>query len=151
MSVESESERRIYEKLQSMEERIDDLKSGYLLINQRYSETLSVLKRLTSSTLEAATRAAVSAEKSADACHNAMDAAIAAANAPLVAASIAAAESAARSTAGEARASLSGSLESHDASQPRGGSCRYHGQPSGCRNKQPAPGGGQETFLSHPR
>ena len=69
MSVESESERRIYEKLQSMEERIDDLKSGYLLINQRYSETLSVLKRLTSSTLEAATRAAVSAEKSADACH----------------------------------------------------------------------------------
>jgi hypothetical protein len=55
--VDTADEQRIYAKLQTMENEIAELKTGYLLVNERYTNTLGVLKRLTSATLEAALRA----------------------------------------------------------------------------------------------
>jgi len=52
----TESEQKIFAKLAELESEVADLRTGYLVVNKRYTEALSTLKTLTSLTLEAAMR-----------------------------------------------------------------------------------------------
>ena len=74
----SASEQKIYAKLADLETEISALRDGYMLVNQRYADTLASMKTLTALTLEAALRSASAAEKSAQASQNAAQAASAA-------------------------------------------------------------------------
>ncbi len=76
----TDSESLIFAKLSELESEIATLRSGYLVVNKRYSDALSAMKTLTSNSLEAAVRAALAAEKATQACKNAMNAAVAAAS-----------------------------------------------------------------------
>lgn len=65
----------IYSKLVNLETEVNNLRQGYAVINQRYSEAIGTLKNLTSSALEAAKRAAIAAEKALLAARNSAKAA----------------------------------------------------------------------------
>jgi hypothetical protein len=56
---------KIYAKLISLENEISNLRQGYMVVNQRYTETLNILMDLTNSAAEAAKKACLSAEQSA--------------------------------------------------------------------------------------
>ena len=80
LNMELSFEKKTMERFEQLEAELQTLKEGYLVVNKRYAETLISMKQLTSSSLEAASRAAVAAEKSAQAARNSADAAIGAAN-----------------------------------------------------------------------
>jgi len=66
---------KIYAKLLSLEAEVSNLRQGYIVVNQRYTEAIGALKLLTTSALEAAKRAAIAAEKALVAAKKSSDAA----------------------------------------------------------------------------
>lgn len=101
----SDSEKKIFAKLATLETEITTLRDGYLVVNQRYSAALGTMKTLTALTLDAALRSATAAEKSALASKNAAAAAVAAASVPVIEAALSAAEAAGLAAVAAAEAS----------------------------------------------
>jgi len=91
----SEEIEKIYSKLIALETVVSDLRQGYLIVNQRYTNALASLKELTAHASEAAKRSAASALKAAEAAKNASLAAAEAAAIPVLTAADAAAVAAA--------------------------------------------------------
>ena len=67
----SEEIPKIYAKLVALETVVSDLRQGYLIVNQRYTNALASLKDLTAHASEAAKRSATGALKAAEAAKNA--------------------------------------------------------------------------------
>ncbi len=87
---------RVYVRLAELEREIVNLRGGYAIVNQRYTDALASLKELTVHSKEAATRAAKSAERSAISSKFAAQAAAEAAERKLVEVANAAADAAAQ-------------------------------------------------------
>jgi len=54
---------KIYEKLLSLETELQNLRQGYVSLNQEYAAAVSSLNSLTINALEASKRAVIAAEK----------------------------------------------------------------------------------------
>ena len=83
---------KIYAKLVNLETEVTNLRTGYIVVNQRYAEAMGSLKALTASALEAAKRAAIAAEKALLAAKSSATAAKLAASESVIDAAEAAAE-----------------------------------------------------------
>jgi transglutaminase/protease-like cytokinesis protein 3 len=88
---------KIYAKLVSLEVEVTNLRTGYIVVNQRYADAMGSLKALTASALEAAKRAAIAAEKALLAAKSSATAAKLAASESVIDAAEAAADAAAAS------------------------------------------------------
>ena len=66
---------KIYAKLLSLETEVQNLRQGYVTLNQQYAAAVSTLNSLTISALEASKRAAIAAEKALSAARNSAKAA----------------------------------------------------------------------------
>jgi hypothetical protein len=71
---------RIYTKLAHLEQEITNLRQGYVVVNQRFNESLLAMKLLTVASKEAAQRSAIAAKKALLSCQTAAIAATEAAD-----------------------------------------------------------------------
>src|SRR5690348_6682000 len=116
MKAVNEETDKIYKRLAELEREVVNLRGGYVIVNNRYTEALSSLKNLTFHAKEAATRAAAAAGLSRDATRHsaaaAKDAAIHSAIAAASAAAEAAAEAAKAATESAAAAAAASAAAS---------------------------------------